>query len=198
MTTTFRPQRIRSTLLTSAAVVFLLTTGAECGIPDARCIDFRGRTIELRLADPEACVAECGDHEIRFPETVQLFVTDEVGYLREWYCDIPRAEIVTAFPGLTLERRSYEDAGLWLRDGTQMTLGEHVVLDAAGCSGELYGNVSTIPFHAGPSDPDVWLQPSDEPDFDVNFVFYPDDRFACGLPELCVASACRAYGVAVE
>jgi len=195
---TSRLRRVRSVPLGCLAVLFLMTTGSECGIEEPRCIDFRGRTIELRLANPEACVAECGDYEIRFPETVQIFVTDEVGFLREWYCDTPRAEIISSFPGLTLERPSYEDAGLWLTDGTQFTLGEHVILDAAGCSGELYGNVSTIPFHAGPSDPEVWLAPSDEPDFDVNFIFYPDDRFACGLPEQCVASACRAYGVEVE
>jgi len=182
----------------SLALLSLLVLGAECGDPKSRCIDFRGRTIEFQLAAPGECVAECGDFEISFPDTMRVFVTDEVGYRREWACETPRVDLLSPFPGLSIDRPSFEDTGLWLSEGNQMTIGERVTLEANGCTGRLYGNLSTFPFSTGPDDPEAWLEPSPEPNWDMNFIFYPDDPFACGLPELCGTSFCRAYGEAVD
>lgn len=179
-------------------LVLPLLTAAECGEPGPHCIDFRGRTIEFQVADPGSCVATCGDVEITLPDTFQVSVTEETGIIREWPCDVPRADLLTPLPGLTTDRPSFEDAGLWLAEGTQITLGEHVTIDSNGCSGEFYASLSTLPYNRGPLDPEPWLQPDDEVDWSIDFIFYPNDRFACGLPEQCEFSFCNASARSIE
>ena len=95
-----------------------------------QCVDFTGEDIQFTVADPDACFAAAGDcMGFDIPSSFRVRVTDVPAQMRQFVCDVPRADIVGAFSAdLVLGGPIVGSPRSWVTGGSRFAVVEEVVI----------------------------------------------------------------------
>lgn len=178
------------------ALVCVLCLGADCRKREDACIDWSGRTLELTATD----WAECSTFNssactgFTLPDRVVLRILDEPVRLRDFECQMSRAELVEGdFPDF--EFLGPADATLVVSG--DFAFAESVRIRGTECYGRFYVGAARIG-ETERGNPDYWVLPREGGGtWAIGYRFLPNETEACAEIPDC-SNECFAEVRSVE
>ena len=153
-----------------------LSMGTDCGLTEQACVDFTGLNIEFNIQAPPSCDYGRSCDLLVVPEQFQVRVAEEPSDA-ELECDVPRAELVGDWPGLTLG--AAVDHLQFFQNTARFILAHEAQIDGTNCDGVFYVEFFTRPPRSSASSAETWLTPSGERNWAVFPSFEPSDPSEC-------------------